>query len=147
MRTLILALSVILISACSGSKTESTSDQTLDHYLEIKNALVETDLYAAQKAANKMFSTDLPDQLKGPIMTIANTSTIETQRLAFEKLSIEMYQIISSNPVKGKMIYKQYCPMAFDNAGAFWLSAEEQVMNPYFGDMMLHCGSVKETIQ
>jgi hypothetical protein len=26
------------------------------------------------------------------------------------------------------------------------LSAEKEVNNPYFGDMMLHCGSVKETL-
>jgi Cu(I)/Ag(I) efflux system membrane fusion protein len=36
--------------------------------------------------------------------------------------------------------------MANDNEGADWLSKEEQVQNPYFGDQMLTCGTVQETI-
>ena len=43
-------------------------------------------------------------------------------------------------------LYKQYCPMAFNDQGAYWLSKEEEVFNPYFGDLMLHCGYVQETI-
>jgi hypothetical protein len=44
------------------------------------------------------------------------------------------------------VIYKQFCPMAFDNKGAYWLSSNEEIMNPYFGDKMLHCGKVEETV-
>jgi len=147
MRTLFFALTVCLITACGSSKSESTDTQTLEQYLEIKDALVATDFNATQEAANKMFSNELPAELKGPITAIANSSTIADQRAAFEDLSVQMYQVVSANPVKGQMVYKQYCPMAFNNAGAYWLSTEEHVMNPYFGDMMLHCGSVQETIQ
>jgi Cu(I)/Ag(I) efflux system membrane fusion protein len=34
--------------------------------------------------------------------------------------------------------------MAFDDTGAWWLSEEEEILNPYFGDEMLHCGMVQE---
>jgi len=44
----------------------------------------------------------------------------------------------------GVKLYRQYCPMAFQNKGAYWLSSEKKIMNPYFGDKMLHCGVVKE---
>ena len=44
-------------------------------------------------------------------------------------------------------IYVQHCPMADDNAGADWLSLDKEIRNPYFGDKMLKCGSVAETIQ
>ena len=43
-------------------------------------------------------------------------------------------------------LFIQYCPMAFGNQGATWLSAEGSVMNPYFGDEMLTCGVVRETL-
>jgi len=43
-------------------------------------------------------------------------------------------------------VYKQYCPMAFDGKGAFWLSSSEEIRNPYYGDKMLKCGRVEETI-
>ena len=41
--------------------------------------------------------------------------------------------------VKG---YRQFCPMAFDFKGAFWLSDSEEILNPYFGEEMLTCGNV-----
>ncbi|MFY0593941.1 MAG: DUF3347 domain-containing protein [Roseivirga sp.] len=36
--------------------------------------------------------------------------------------------------------------MAFNNKGAFWLATEKEINNLYFGNLMLHCGSVQETI-
>ena len=44
------------------------------------------------------------------------------------------------------MLYRQYCPMAFDNKGAHWLSETEAIRNPYFGEKMLSCGQTKETL-
>ena len=43
-------------------------------------------------------------------------------------------------------LFVQFCPMADNNTGAFWISREDQILNPYFGDMMLNCGSVEEII-
>jgi hypothetical protein len=37
--------------------------------------------------------------------------------------------------------------MANNGEGANWLSKESAVENPYYGSMMLTCGSVKETIK
>ena len=37
--------------------------------------------------------------------------------------------------------------MADNNNGAYWLSKEEKVLNPYFGDAMLKCGEVKQVIE
>jgi len=37
--------------------------------------------------------------------------------------------------------------MADNNKGAYWLSKEEKVFNPYFGDAMLKCGEVKQVIE
>jgi Cu(I)/Ag(I) efflux system membrane fusion protein len=36
--------------------------------------------------------------------------------------------------------------MANNNKGAVWLSAEKDIMNPYYGDAMLTCGNVIEII-
>ncbi len=44
-------------------------------------------------------------------------------------------------------IFVQHCPMADNNNGADWLSLDKQIRNPYFGDKMLTCGSVTETIK
>jgi multidrug efflux pump subunit AcrA (membrane-fusion protein) len=39
-------------------------------------------------------------------------------------------------------LFIDHCPMAQDS-GADWLSATEQIANPYFGSKMFRCGSVK----
>ena len=46
----------------------------------------------------------------------------------------------------GKTVYYQFCPMAFNEKGAFWLSTTKEISNPYFGDQMLTCGEIKETL-
>jgi len=50
----------------------------------------------------------------------------------------------SSNNEK---VYNLFCHMADSNKGAYWLSKEQKVANPYFGDAMLTCGEVKQTIE
>ena len=33
-----------------------------------------------------------------------------------------------------------FCPMAFNNKGAYWVQKTGEIVNPYHGMMMLHCG-------
>jgi len=66
---------------------------------------------------------------------------VEAQREQFGFISQALINALTAFGVDGTY-YVQFCPMAFDNAGANWLSNEEQIRNPYFGEMMLKCGSV-----
>lgn len=130
-------------------------------YLRVKDALVKTDAAAAQTAATELmgllsFDTALLSNdektawneqqqvLHKAAETIAGTADVEQQRTAFNNLSTGMEKAVVSIGLYGQTVYKQYCPMAFDDAGAYWLAGEEEVNNPYFGDKMLHCG-VTET--
>ena len=70
---------------------------------------------------------------------------IKKQRTAFIQLSSAMIQSVKTFGIN-KKIYNQFCPMANDNKGANWLSFQENIKNPYFGDAMLTCGSTEETI-
>ncbi|NNC61403.1 MAG: DUF3347 domain-containing protein, partial [Eudoraea sp.] len=36
-----------------------------------------------------------------------------------------------------------HCPMANSNKGADWLSSSKEIRNPYYGEAMLTCGSVR----
>ena len=36
--------------------------------------------------------------------------------------------------------------MAFDNKGAYWLSEEKEIRNPYFGSKMLTCGETADSV-
>ena len=44
-------------------------------------------------------------------------------------------------------VYYQRCPMFNNGKGANWLSKESAIKNPYYGNKMLTCGSVTETIK
>ncbi len=43
-------------------------------------------------------------------------------------------------------LHRIHCPMAFDNRGASWLSADSAVRNPYFGAKMFRCGVAQRSI-
>lgn len=60
-------------------------------------------------------------------------------------LSESILEVTESFGLEKDKVYKDFCPMAFDNKGAFWLSETEEILNPYFGEAMLSCGEVKET--
>ena len=44
-------------------------------------------------------------------------------------------------------MYEAYCPMAFQGRGAPWLADAKEILNPYFGDKMLHCGEIRKTFE
>jgi Cu(I)/Ag(I) efflux system membrane fusion protein len=46
----------------------------------------------------------------------------------------------------GKTVYYQFCPMANNNKGAYWLSESKVIRNPYFGEKMINCGETKEIL-
>lgn len=77
---------------------------------------------------------------------ISTVSEVEKIRMALSPLSDQLYQTISKFEVETGG-YRQFCPMAFNNEGAFWLSNSDEILNPYFGDLMLTCGSVEEELK
>lgn len=161
-----LALGAGLI-ACGGTSSDSklsepevlkeytlnpeNAQAIITDYLALKDALVQTDQMAATTAASSLLSK-LPAEnasvsdMRKSAKKIASSTDIETQRTHFENLSAQVYSMVLSTGANESSLYVQYCPMAFDNKGASWLSAEKQVNNPYFGDVMLHCGKVESTI-
>jgi len=44
--------------------------------------------------------------------------------------------------LNNKPLYLEYCSMANDNFGAYWLSFDKEIKNPYYGEQMLACGEI-----
>ncbi|MEP6737041.1 MAG: efflux RND transporter periplasmic adaptor subunit [Chryseolinea sp.] len=78
---------------------------------------------------------------------IQNENDLEKQRALFSDLTNALYVSFKMYFVNGLHAYYEYCPMAFDNKGAYWISREKEIRNPYFGDQMLNCGEIKEILQ
>lgn len=134
-------------------------------YFPLKDALVNGKLAEAQKQAaglKKAFDNTSMSLFSGPahehwmahsgpasevLNKLAAAKNLEGAREAFKPFSTHMVALAKAFGPFEKAIYVQHCPMADNNAGADWLSLDEQIRNPYFGDKMLKCGSVTDTIR
>ena len=121
-----------------------------EHYIHLKDALVTSKSDEAKNAAKElqMSLAAVGDGKKASdeAANVIKGSTLAEQRKAFLELSNEMILLVQGGKLSMGAIYKEYCPM-YGSSGGYWLSNEKQIKNPYFGDAMLNCGSVKETIQ
>ena len=122
------------------SKSTSTSAKTLLNELN----KVDMKLLSDNKAHNHWMS--LEGEIKSSATSISETSDIESQRDHFKHLSSHLINAVQLFGVNEK-VYVEFCPMADNNNGAYWLSKEEKVINPYFGSAMLTCGEVKQVIE
>ncbi len=120
------------------------------HYIHLKEALVASQMNEAKKAATKLEvsleEVDKSQKANAEAAKVVSATTLDGQRKAFASLSNEMASLVKSGELSMGEVYLEYCPMANNNAGAYWLSNQKEIKNPYFGDKMLKCGSVKETI-
>jgi Cu(I)/Ag(I) efflux system membrane fusion protein len=73
--------------------------------------------------------------------------SISNQREAFANFNTTFYQSIKQFGLSDVITYYQYCPMAVDDNGAYWLSEIREISNPYFGEEMLRCGETRETLK
>lgn len=136
----------------------------LSSYLAMKDAFVKTNASEAAKASvifvNSLSKVDmklvtgnahdrwmkLQHPMNSSAQAIAKTADIEVQRVAFSQLSDTYYATLQQFEISGLNAYYQYCPMAFNNKGAYWISQVKEIQNPYFGDKMMRCGVTKEEL-
>ncbi len=85
-------------------------------------------------------------EIKSSTNSISNSSEIKEQRSHFKHLSLQLIKAIELFGIR-KKVFVEFCPMVDDNKGAYWLSNEEKVVNPYYGQAMLTCGEVKQIIE
>ena len=140
---------------------KSQMDSALQSYYAVKDALVASDAQAAsarsgelvgllQKvdenkftAGQKEFWAKTGPQLKDHSEKIRDSKDLAAQRTHFSMLSNFFYSAVSKLKVNSGDAYLQYCPMK----KASWLSLSKEIRNPYYGDKMLECGSVRETLK
>lgn len=136
----------------TSSVSKEQAQLILSAYLDIKEALVKTDGETASAAAKRFLENlgdskgEIVDKVRFDTEHINETKDAGHQRGHFNTLSDNVYEIVKSTSANEATLFRQFCPMALDNKGAYWLSTEKEIMNPYFGDKMLKCGSVKEKI-
>ncbi|HFA49218.1 MAG TPA: efflux RND transporter periplasmic adaptor subunit [Bacteroidetes bacterium] len=135
-----------------------------DAYILLKDAFVATDAEQAAAAAKgveeklaavkmgllkgdaHMYWMEQFDAMQAHSKKISELTDIKEQRKQFDFFSQALIKSIKVFGVPDDTLYVEHCPMAFDNKGADWISREKEIRNPFFGDKMLTCGIVKDTI-
>ncbi len=153
------------ITSSDSLKSNDLLSGVLSAYLAIKNALVADDGKTTQANAKTLIEeiNKVPmDKMTSKQHTawmkqvkklshdaehINGTDEIEHQREHFVTLSKNIYAVAKAFNTNTSILYYQYCPMANEGKGAYWISEKEKVNNPYMGKKMPSCGSTKETLK
>lgn len=136
----------------------------VDSYLKLKDNLVASDAAKAQADAKavvtaaekvdvsalqgeqKAFAEERLGEVKQSASKMAAATDLAAQRGQLELLSEATFALTKAFGASDQTLYYQHCPMAMDNQGAYWLSSNQEIRNPYFGEQMLKCGSTEETM-
>lgn len=155
-------------SKLSAAGTGKLMNVVADYYA-LKNAFVATNATQADNAATKLnnsvdslsayLKTDSTHanaiqpyldtmKLNGKaLVDIKQDEHCDKKRAPFEKISDAMFAALKAADLKNAHVYRQFCPMAFNDKGAYWLSDEEEIKNPYFGKKMIECGEVRDSLK
>lgn len=148
------------------------ASEILQHYYQLKDALLATRNKDADEAAGKMKTSilRLKKEWDNDSASVATNfrvieketdsmliqldlirsikdETCERKRIYFKPLSNLTYRFLKTIDIKNVQAYHQYCPMALNEQGADWLSTSPKIENPYFGQKMLTCGELIDTIK
>lgn len=119
-------------------------------YMQLNTALINGNSADAKVAATgiELGAKELSNGTALAVLAakIGAMDEIEGQRILYSALSMDMMARIKVAGLNAGEIFVQYCPMALNDKGASWLSNQREIKNPYFGDSMLTCGEVKETL-
>lgn len=148
-----------------GRISEAKEIQPLfEVYFSLKNALVKDDFKTSALYVNEMFQAlkkvdmevfegdshmkwmKYKNELEVALQSAKGAQDLNGIRKSFVNISNTIVALAQNYKPVENILYIQECPMANDNQGASWLSQDADVMNPYFGESMLNCGEVKETI-
>ncbi|ACU61203.1 DUF3347 domain-containing protein [Chitinophaga pinensis] len=97
---------------------------------------------AVKLAAIRSATGSISAELTG----VLGEQDIEEKRAGFGMVSDMLYDIIQATGLKGSTVYRQYCPMAFNDRGAYWMSKSSKLQNPFFGNGMLGCVEVTDSL-
>lgn len=169
MKKIILAVLLFTTALVQNTFAQTENNQSLNNvyaaYIKVKNALTTDNGDSVRIAAIALFNSidkvpmeKLPAEQHKVWMQYATklsynaehikgTTELEHQREHFMALSTDIYKAMKALNINTADIYYQYCPMANDGKGAYWVSDKSKIANPYMGKMMPTCGSTKETIK
>ena len=131
----------------------------INAYLNIKNALALKNHKIIKSEAEVLIihlrrQMNFSDGINQPTLPALNKTlqeiyqTVEINEVykPFAEVIDLFYELLDRHEIKNLTLFRQYCPMAFDNEGDSWLSVTKEILNPYFGEIMLNYGHIDKKI-
>lgn len=115
----------------------------------LQQSLKKVDMSLVMEDAHNVWMEALKSMNK-ELKLLSKAVNIDEQRTIFLTISKSLSDATQKLGVEMKdssTLYIQFCPMANDDKGGYWLSGEKEIKNPYFGSKMLKCGEVKQEIK
>ena len=132
--------------ALKDAFVKEESNNIISQSEKIGTILSKVDIKLLENKESQTFWMSLEKQLRVAVSSILKTTAIKEQRNHFKQVSSSLIEALQVFGVNEK-VFVAFCPMADSNKGAYWLSIEKKVINPYFGNKMLTCGEVKQVIE
>lgn len=137
-------------SPASVNLKDDKLNAVYQHYIHLTTALTKEDATEAKvaSAAIEAGAKEIEGgaSIASAAAKITSAEDIENQRREYSTLSNDFISLVKKSGLNSGELYVDYCPMALNDEGAYWISNVKEIKNPYFGEKMLKCGEVKETI-
>lgn len=155
------------ISQNSGTFNESFA-KLLQSYFSLKEAFINADTVKVNSAAvllvqhaDSLNLNELKGDSSGMILetadyfastisgsakALAGENKIEDKLREFNMITDAMWGLTRTVKYEGQKVYYQFCPLAFDNTGGYWLSDKIDSGNPYLGDKEKGCSQVNDSL-
>lgn len=138
------------VATSSITVKDPNLDAVYQQYQQLTKALVSSDANTAKTAALAIETGARKikngESIAKAAAGISGTEDLKAQRLAFSSLNEDFIKLLKDTGLENGNLYVAHCPMALNDQGASWVSTSKEIRNPYFGDSMLTCGSVTETL-
>lgn len=139
-------------------------EQVYQKYFLLKDALIADNGKGAGAAAGELVAAldavameslgskehdefmKLLPSLRNDAKSMSETADLDKLRQRFAILSGNMYRLMKVI-APAQSVYYDHCPMYNNGKGAYWLSRDKEIRNPYYGAQMLSCGSNKEILK
>lgn len=148
-----------MMSASEGEPEDATNplieitaeqiNELVPAYLKLQQALADDNLPVSKESLRDLMAVSgHAGALADHIHTMMAADDLDAiRRPHFEDLSNALIAAIEKHPASlEEPLYQMNCPMVYDDQGADWLQASDELRNPYFGATMLKCGEVKEVL-
>jgi Cu(I)/Ag(I) efflux system membrane fusion protein len=140
----------------------------LKSYYALKNAFTNADITKVNSAAGQLgqhadslslneikgdssgmireTAKSFASNISGSANTILGDNKIEDKLREFNMITDALWSLTRTVKYDGQKVYYQFCPLALDNMGGYWLSDKIDTDNPYMSDKSKGCNEVNDSL-